>query len=60
MQFSVFEITVAPDQWVMVRARLLAEMDTACDSLRRYFLGSEAAAGSSMSAQRPRWISTDR
>ena len=27
VQFSVFEIEVAPDQWVLLRARLLAEMD---------------------------------
>ena len=40
VQFSVFEIEVAPDQWVLLRARLLAEMDPARDSLRFYFLGS--------------------
>ena len=37
---SVFECEVAPDQWVMLRARLLAEMDMARDSLRFYFLGA--------------------
>jgi CRISPR-associated protein Cas2 len=37
---SVFEIEVAPDQWVLLRARLLAEMDATRDSLRFYFLGS--------------------
>jgi len=40
VQFSVFECEVAPDQWVMLRARLLAEMDMARDSLRFYFLGA--------------------
>jgi CRISPR-associated protein Cas2 len=40
VQYSVFEIEVAPDQWVLLRARLLAEMDAARDSLRFYFLGS--------------------
>ena len=40
VQFSVFECEVAPDQWVMLRARLLAEMDVAQDSLRFYFLGA--------------------
>ncbi len=40
VQFSVFEIEVAPDQWVLLRARLVAEMDAARDSLRFYFLGS--------------------
>jgi CRISPR-associated protein Cas2 len=40
VQFSVFEIEVAPDQWVALRARLLTEMDATRDSLRFYFLGS--------------------
>jgi CRISPR-associated protein Cas2 len=40
VQFSVFEIEVAPDQWVLLRARLLSEMDATRDSLRFYFLGS--------------------
>ena len=41
VQFSVFEIEVAPDQWVLLRARLLAEMDATRDSLRFYLLGAE-------------------
>jgi CRISPR-associated protein Cas2 len=41
VQFSVFEIEVAPDQWVLLRARLLGEMDAAHDSLRFYFLGRD-------------------
>lgn len=40
VQFSVFEIEVASDQWVLLRARLLAEMDATHDSLRFYFLGN--------------------
>jgi CRISPR-associated protein Cas2 len=40
VQFSVFECEVAPDQWVLLRARLLAEMDIERDSLRFYFLGA--------------------
>ncbi len=40
VQFSVFEIEVAPDQWVLLRSRLLAEMDATHDSLRFYFLGN--------------------
>ena len=40
VQFSVFEIEVAADQWVLLRARLLSEIDTTRDSLRFYFLGS--------------------
>ncbi len=39
VQFSVFEIEVPADQWVMLRARLVGEMEIACDSLRFYFLG---------------------
>ena len=38
VQFSVFEIEVATDQWVLLRARLLSEMDPARDSLRFYML----------------------
>jgi CRISPR-associated protein Cas2 len=40
VQFSVFEIELPPDQWVLLRARLLGEMDPTQDSLRFYFLGS--------------------
>ena len=41
VQFSVFEIEVAPDQWVLLRARLLSEIDAERDSLRFYFLGKD-------------------
>ena len=41
VQLSVFEIEVAPDQWVLLRARLLGEIDAERDSLRFYFLGKE-------------------
>jgi CRISPR-associated protein Cas2 len=40
VQFSVFECELAPDQWVVLRARLIGEMDLARDSLRFYFLGA--------------------
>ncbi len=40
VQFSVFECEVAPDKWVLLRARLVGAMDPARDSLRFYFLGS--------------------
>ena len=40
VQFSVFEIDVATEQWVLLRARLLKEMDPARDSLRFYMLGA--------------------
>lgn len=40
VQFSVFECEVAPDQWILLRARLLSEMDIARDSLRFYLLGA--------------------
>jgi CRISPR-associated protein Cas2 len=42
VQFSVFEIEIPPDQWVALRSRLLGEIDASCDSLRFYFLGSNA------------------
>ena len=41
VQFSVFEIEVAPDQWVLLRARLLGEINVERDSLRFYFLGKD-------------------
>jgi CRISPR-associated protein Cas2 len=41
VQFSVFEIEVAADQWVVLRARLLGEIDAEHDSLRFYFLGKD-------------------
>lgn len=41
VQFSVFEVEIAPDQWVLLRARLLGEMDAERDSLRFYFLGKD-------------------
>lgn len=40
VQFSVFECELAPDQWVLLRARLIGEMDAGRDSLRFYFLGA--------------------
>ncbi len=40
VQFSVFECTVDPAQWVKLRAQLMHEMDHKFDSLRFYFLGS--------------------
>ena len=41
VQFSLFECEVEPAQWVELRARLLAEIDPALDSLRFYRLGAE-------------------
>ncbi len=40
VQLSVFECLVDPAQWTRLRANLVAEIDTARDSLRFYFLGS--------------------
>jgi len=40
VQFSVFECSLDAAQWVVLRAALIAEMDTLEDSLRFYFLGS--------------------
>lgn len=40
VQFSVFECVVDPAQWITLRAKLLAEIDTDEDSLRFYFLGA--------------------
>ncbi len=40
VQLSVFECSVDAAQWVVLRAALIEEMNTAEDSLRFYFLGS--------------------
>ena len=42
VQFSVFECVVSEEQWVRLRARLLALHDPKKDSLRFYHLGEEA------------------
>lgn len=41
VQNSVFECEVEPAQWTALRARLLAEIDPALDSLRFYRLGAD-------------------
>lgn len=40
VQFSVFECQVDPALWAKLKARLLAEIDPAEDSLRFYYLGA--------------------
>lgn len=42
VQFSVFECSVGPVQWVELRRRLVGCIDPAVDSLRFYFLGEDA------------------
>ena len=42
VQFSVFECVVNEEQWVRLKARLLALHDPAKDSLRFYHLGEDA------------------
>jgi len=56
VQFSVFEIEVTPDQWVLLRARLVGEMDATRDSLRFYFLGSAARRRIEHVGTKPPWI----
>ena len=41
VQNSVFECEVDPAQWTALRARLVAEIDPALDSLRFYRLGAD-------------------
>jgi CRISPR-associated protein Cas2 len=41
VQKSVFECSVGPAGWGELRARLLAEMDPAADSVRVYFLEAD-------------------
>ncbi len=40
VQFSVFECLLDPDQWAVLRARLIRTIDEHYDSLRFYFLGA--------------------
>ena len=40
VQYSVFECIIDPAQWVVLRQRLIDEIDPKKDSLRFYFLGS--------------------
>lgn len=40
VQYSVFECIVDPAQWVVLRNKLLKEINEEKDSLRFYFLGS--------------------
>jgi CRISPR-associated protein Cas2 len=40
VQFSVFECEVEPAQWVMLKDRLVKEIDPEADSLRFYYLGA--------------------
>lgn len=40
VQFSVFECSVDPAQWVSLKTRLVGEIDPEEDSLRFYFLGA--------------------
>jgi len=40
VQFSVFECIVDPAQWVVLRQKLITEINPELDSLRFYFLGS--------------------
>ena len=40
VQNSVFEIEVAPDQWIAIKSDLESEIDEKEDSLRYYFLGA--------------------
>jgi CRISPR-associated protein Cas2 len=42
VQFSVFECVVSDEQWIRLRARLLALYHPSKDSLRFYHLGEEA------------------
>ncbi|MCF7521451.1 CRISPR-associated endonuclease Cas2 [Neisseria sp. ZJ106] len=41
VQYSVFECDIAPDQWVVLREKLLKTYNPKTDSLRFYHLGSK-------------------
>ena len=40
VQYSVFECLLDPEQWALLRAGLIKEIDEKYDSLRFYFLGA--------------------
>ena len=40
VQYSVFECSLEPDKWVVMRQKLIEEIKEEEDSLRFYFLGS--------------------
>jgi CRISPR-associated protein Cas2 len=40
VQYSVFECTVDPAQWTVLKNRLISEIDKNHDSLRFYYLGA--------------------
>ena len=40
VQYSVFECLLEPDQWAVLRSRLVRTIDDRHDSLRFYFLGA--------------------
>ena len=40
VQYSVFECIVDPAQWVVLKNRLVSEIDPEKDSLRFYYLGA--------------------
>jgi CRISPR-associated protein Cas2 len=40
VQYSVFECSLDPAQWTLVRNKLISEIDKEKDSLRFYFLGA--------------------
>ena len=52
VQHSVFECEVDPAQWIALRARLIDEIDSDCDSLRFYRLGAEDGSALNMSGQK--------
>jgi len=40
VQYSIFECIVDPAQWVSLKSKLIAEIDSEKDSLRFYYLGA--------------------
>ena len=55
-QYSGFECDVKPDQWVMLKNKLLETYDSTCDSLRFYHLGSKCLIKWSIMGQNRQWM----
>ena len=53
VQYSVFECIVDPAQWVVLKQRLIDEIDPEKDSLRFYYSGRTGGGASNMSERKP-------
>jgi CRISPR-associated protein Cas2 len=55
VQKSLFECVVGPKEWLLLRQRLLDELDATRDALRFYFLDATCGRSSMGSSRRGTW-----